>query len=36
MVGYNDIPDVDEKPAEVAQKRAISGPWWVIAIMKVR
>ena len=28
MVGYKDTSKVAKKAAEVAQKRAITGPWW--------
>ena len=35
MVGYKDTSDVAKEAAEVAQKRAITGPWWVLFVIEV-
>ena len=36
MVGYKDTSDVAKKSAEVAKKKTMTGPWWVLSVMEKR
>ena len=37
VVGYKETPDVAKKSCwSCTEKRAITGPWWVLSIMEVR
>ena len=36
MVGYKDTFGVAKKAAEVAQKRATTGPWGALSLMELK